>query len=119
MVGVEITQLFEAHTAGHGGDVVDVRFGDHGGHGRVDIACLELAPAVRIPQRSKVVFRHRLHSSAISNKPITMNALRNGHIRLEAHDVYNSSDSDRTASANSTPTDSATPLSDWLRAAPC
>jgi hypothetical protein len=61
MVRVEIAQLVEADTTGHGGNVVDVRFGNHGGHGCVDVARLKLEPAVRIPQCSKVMSRHRLH----------------------------------------------------------
>ena len=57
MVLVEALQLIVPDAAGHGRHVVDVGRRDHGRHGGVDVAGLELMAAMGFPEGGEVV-RH-------------------------------------------------------------
>ncbi|MNN21085.1 hypothetical protein D3C81_1343930 [compost metagenome] len=54
---VEAAQLFGTHATGHGRDVVDVRFSDHGSHGGGYVAGVELVTHVFVPEIGEVVVR--------------------------------------------------------------
>ncbi|POM13953.1 hypothetical protein CSX04_08313 [Burkholderia cepacia] len=57
---IKALQLPIAHAAGHGRDVIDVRLGDHGGHGGIHVASKEFVLAVLVPKRRKIVMRTHL-----------------------------------------------------------
>ena len=63
MVRVKMSQALEADTTGHRGDVVDIGFRHHGGHGGVHVPRFKLVPTVRLPQRGKIISGHRQHLS--------------------------------------------------------
>ena len=57
MVPVEALQFLLTLAAGERGDVVHVRFGDHGFHGGVSIPRSELKPTMVVPQGAQIVAR--------------------------------------------------------------
>ena len=57
MVTVKMRELLMADTARHRGNVIDVRFGDHRFHQRLDLADGEFVCAMRLPQRCEIEVR--------------------------------------------------------------
>lgn len=59
-MAVEAAQFALADAAGEGRDMVDVGLGDHGRHGRGDVAGIELVAHMLVPQRGEVEVRFDL-----------------------------------------------------------
>jgi hypothetical protein len=58
VVFVEALERVMPDAARHDRDMIDIGFGHHRGHGRVNVARLELVARVRFPQGGKAICRH-------------------------------------------------------------